>query len=45
MDLFVDHVDADHLPHAVIVDCTADQQIADRYAGLAGARHQHRDTQ
>ncbi|MBN8542625.1 MAG: hypothetical protein J0L82_19700 [Deltaproteobacteria bacterium] len=21
-----------HLPHTVIIDCTADEQIADRYA-------------
>ena len=27
------HVHADHLPHAVIIDCTADQDVADRYAG------------
>ncbi len=32
-DVFEDHIHADHLPHAVIIDCTADQQIADRYAG------------
>jgi len=30
---FTDHVDADHLPHAVIIDCTASDAIADRYAG------------
>ena len=30
---FENHVHADHLPHAVIIDCTADQGIADRYAG------------
>jgi aspartokinase/homoserine dehydrogenase 1 len=30
---FESHVHADHLPHAVIIDCTADQAIADRYAG------------
>jgi aspartokinase/homoserine dehydrogenase 1 len=29
----VDHVQADHLPHAVLIDCTADQGIAERYAG------------
>lgn len=28
---FVDHVDADHLPHAVIIDCTASDAIADFY--------------
>ncbi|MEL6449246.1 MAG: bifunctional aspartate kinase/homoserine dehydrogenase I [Pseudomonadota bacterium] len=29
---FANHVDADHLPHAVIIDCTADDQIAEHYA-------------
>ena len=33
LDVFESHVHADHLPHAVIIDCTADQAIADRYAG------------
>ena len=34
MDLarFVDHVQADHLPHTVLVDCTADPGIAAQYA-------------
>jgi len=32
-DAFESHVHADHLPHAVIIDCTADQAIADRYTG------------
>jgi aspartokinase/homoserine dehydrogenase 1 len=32
-DAFERHVHADHLPHTVIIDCTADQAIADRYAG------------
>ncbi|HLT91954.1 MAG TPA: bifunctional aspartate kinase/homoserine dehydrogenase I [Woeseiaceae bacterium] len=27
------HVDADHLPHAAIVDCTASDDVARRYAG------------
>ncbi len=31
--VFENHVHADHLPHAVIIDCTADQGVADRYAG------------
>jgi len=30
---FDDHVHAEHLPHAVIIDCTADESIANRYAG------------
>ena len=28
---FVDHVDADHLPHAAIIDCTASLDVAKRY--------------
>ena len=28
---FENHVHPDHLPHAVIIDCTADQSIAGRY--------------
>ena len=28
---FVNHVQADYMPHTVIVDCTASQQIADQY--------------
>jgi len=32
-DLFERHVHADHLPHSVIIDCTADENIAARYAG------------
>ncbi len=30
-DRFVDHVDADHLPHTVIIDCTSSDDIAGRY--------------
>ena len=30
---FIDHVQADHLPHAVIIDCTADPGIAGQYTG------------
>jgi aspartokinase/homoserine dehydrogenase 1 len=30
---FVSHVQADYMPHTVIVDCTASQQIADQYRG------------
>jgi aspartokinase/homoserine dehydrogenase 1 len=33
LEAFVEHVHAEHLPHAVLIDCTADQGIADRYAG------------
>ena len=32
-DEFEAHVHAEHLPHAVIIDCTADDSIAGRYAG------------
>lgn len=32
-DEFEAHVHADHLPHAVIIDCTADDAIAERYTG------------
>lgn len=32
LDEFANHVQADHLPHAAIIDCTADEQIALRYA-------------
>tara|TARA_B100000686_G_scaffold355377_1_gene473962 strand:- start:22726 stop:25236 length:2511 start_codon:yes stop_codon:yes gene_type:complete len=33
MDLeqFVNHIQAEHLPHAVIIDCTAESDIADQY--------------
>jgi len=31
LDAFVDHVQADHLPHTVIIDCTADEGVARRY--------------
>ena len=33
LDAFVAHVHAEHLPQAVLIDCTANQDIADRYAG------------
>ncbi len=32
-DAFERHVCPDHLPHAVIIDCTASDAIANRYAG------------
>ena len=32
-ETFVRHAHPDHLPHSVIVDCTAEQSVADRYAG------------
>jgi aspartokinase/homoserine dehydrogenase 1 len=30
---FAGHVQADYLPHSVMIDCTASQEIADRYLG------------
>jgi aspartokinase/homoserine dehydrogenase 1 len=33
LERFAAHVDAEHLPHAVIIDCSASDAIADRYAG------------
>jgi aspartokinase/homoserine dehydrogenase 1 len=32
-DAFEKHVNPDHLPHAVIIDCTANESITERYAG------------
>ncbi len=31
LDRFADFVDDDHLPHAVIIDCTASDRVAERY--------------
>jgi aspartokinase/homoserine dehydrogenase 1 len=28
---FIDHVQADYMPHTVLIDCTASQQIGDQY--------------
>ena len=33
---FTDHVQADYLPHAVLIDCTASQDVADRYLDWLG---------
>jgi len=33
LEAFEQHVNPDHLPHAVIIDCTAEESIAARYAG------------
>jgi len=33
LEVFEQHVNPDHLPHAVIIDCTAEASIAERYAG------------
>jgi bifunctional aspartokinase / homoserine dehydrogenase 1 len=32
LELFARHVQAEHLPHAVIIDCTASEVVARRYA-------------
>jgi len=32
LELFEQHVNAEHLPHAVIIDCTASEHIASKYA-------------
>ena len=32
-EAFEAHINPDHLPHAVVVDCTADGDVASRYAG------------
>ena len=33
LDAFEVHLNPDHLPHAVIIDCTASEKVAQRYAG------------
>ena len=33
LDRFVDHVHVDYLPHTVLIDCTANSEVAARYAG------------
>jgi aspartokinase/homoserine dehydrogenase 1 len=33
LDAFEAHINPDHLPHAVIIDCTAEESIAARYSG------------
>ena len=33
LELFERHINPDHLPHAVIIDCTASRHIASQYAG------------
>jgi bifunctional aspartokinase / homoserine dehydrogenase 1 len=34
---FVEHLHVDHLPHTVIIDCTADESVAKLYAGWLAA--------
>ncbi|MCC6333505.1 MAG: bifunctional aspartate kinase/homoserine dehydrogenase I [Myxococcales bacterium] len=33
LDSFAAHVQADHLPHAIIIDCSAEDSVAARYEG------------
>jgi aspartokinase/homoserine dehydrogenase 1 len=33
LDVFEEYVDPEHLPHAVIIDCTSSENIASRYVG------------
>jgi bifunctional aspartokinase / homoserine dehydrogenase 1 len=37
LDAFTAHIHAAHLPHAVIVDCSASPKVAERYAGWLAA--------
>lgn len=37
LDAFAAHVRAGHIPHALIVDCSASSAVADRYAGWLAA--------
>jgi aspartokinase/homoserine dehydrogenase 1 len=37
LDRFANHVAADHLPHRVMIDCTADAGVAGRYASWFAA--------
>jgi aspartokinase/homoserine dehydrogenase 1 len=32
LDAFAAHVHADHIPHAIIIDCSASAEVAERYA-------------
>jgi aspartokinase/homoserine dehydrogenase 1 len=36
IEALADHVQADYLPHAVLIDCTASQEIADYYSEWLG---------
>jgi aspartokinase/homoserine dehydrogenase 1 len=33
IERFVEHIQTDYLPHTVLIDCTASQEVADCYAG------------
>jgi bifunctional aspartokinase / homoserine dehydrogenase 1 len=32
LDVFLDHIAAEHLPHSVVIDCSASEDVARRYA-------------
>jgi aspartokinase/homoserine dehydrogenase 1 len=36
LDAFVNHIQADHLPHSVIIDCTSNEDIALKYRDWLG---------
>lgn len=36
LDALADHIRPSHLPHAVIIDCSASDAVAERYAGWLG---------
>ena len=42
---FAEHLHVDHLPHTVILDCTADESVAKHYADWLKARHPRRHAQ
>ncbi len=42
---FAQHIHAEHLPHAVIIDCSSSADVAARYPELARERHSHRDAE
>ena len=42
LDAFAEHVHADHLPHAVIIDCIASADVAAALRRLARGRHPRR---
>jgi len=37
LDAFTAHLTAAHLPHAIVIDCSASAEVADRYAGWLAA--------
>ena len=39
---FEEHIHADHLPHALLIDCTASADVAAQLPALARGRHSHR---